>query len=260
MSYFSFELKTFVESDSSNYVSTEVLFQKERNELIKSIIYFLKTLSSVECNYEIYDKKLLTIIRCFKQWRAELQSIESFINVLIDHKSLKYFMITKKLNKRQTRWIEFLVEFDFKIAYQFDKKNDKADSLIRRSDDKSKNESNDKHKHMHQTLLTSKKMNSKILKKINDTEKDISELQLFDRIKTINQTNAECTIIRNALKRNEKNWNEMLFKHYKNVKNTLFYRDKLWISDLNELKLNVIREVHDQSTVNIQTFDEHMNS
>jgi hypothetical protein len=42
LSYFSFELKTFVESDSLNYVSTKVLSQKERNELIKSIIYFLK--------------------------------------------------------------------------------------------------------------------------------------------------------------------------------------------------------------------------
>ncbi len=191
-------MKIFVESDSLNYVSTEVLSQKERNELIKSIIYFSKTLSSVECNYEIYDKKLLIIIRCFKQWRAKLQSIESFINVLIDHKSLKYFMITKKLNKRQTRWVEFFVEFDFKIAYQSDKKNDKADSFTKRSDDKSKNESNDKHKHMHQTLLTSKKMSFQILKEINDTEENNSELKLFDRIKTINQTNAECTICQDS--------------------------------------------------------------
>jgi hypothetical protein len=227
LSYFSFELKIFVESDSSNYVSTEVLSQKKRNELIKSITYFFKTLSSVKCNYEIYDKKLLTIIRCFEQWRAKLQSIESFINVLINHKSLKYFMITKKLNKRQTKWVEFFVEFDFKIAYQSDKKNDKADSLIKRSDDKSKNESNNKHKHMHQTLLTSEKMNSQILEKINDTEENNSELQLFDRIKTTNQTNTKCTVIKNALERNEKNWNEMLFKHFKNVKNILFYQDKL---------------------------------
>jgi hypothetical protein len=73
---------------------------------------------------------------------------------------------------------------------------------------------------------------------------------LFDRIKTTNQTDAECTVIRDALERNEKNWNEMLLKHFKNVKNTLSYRDKLWVSDLNELKLDVIREVHDQSTVN----------
>jgi hypothetical protein len=103
LSYFSFELKTFLESDSSNYVSIDVLSQKENDDLIRSMIYFSKTLFSAECNYEIYDKELLAIIRCFEQWRAELQSVELFINVLIDHKSLKYFMTTKKLNRRQTK-------------------------------------------------------------------------------------------------------------------------------------------------------------
>jgi hypothetical protein len=103
LSYFSSKLETFLKFDLFDYVSTKVLFQKENDDLIKSIIYFFKTLFSAECNYEIYDKKLLIIIRCFKQWRAELQSIELFINVLINHKSLKYFMTTKKLNKRQAR-------------------------------------------------------------------------------------------------------------------------------------------------------------
>jgi hypothetical protein len=66
LSYFSSELKTFLESDSSDYVSIEILFQKKDDDLIKSVIYFFKTLSSAECNYEIYDKKLLAIIRCFR--------------------------------------------------------------------------------------------------------------------------------------------------------------------------------------------------
>ncbi len=100
LSYFFSELETFLESDSFDYVSIEILSQKENDDLIKSVTYFSKTLFSVECNYEIYDKKLLTIIRCFEQWRVELQSVESFTNVLTDHKSLKYFMIIKKLNKR----------------------------------------------------------------------------------------------------------------------------------------------------------------
>ncbi len=90
----------------------------------------MKTLSFAECNYEIYDKKLLTIIRCFEQWRAELQSVELFINVLTNHKSLEYFMTTKKLNRWQAKWAEFWTEFDFKIVYQLEKKNDKTDSLI----------------------------------------------------------------------------------------------------------------------------------
>ncbi len=122
LSYFSSELKTFLKSDSSDYVSIGVLSQKENDDLIRSIIYFSKTLSFAECNYEIYDKKLLAIIRCFEQWRAELQSIKTFINVLTNYKSLEYFMIIKKLNKRQARWVEFLTEFDFKITYQSKKK------------------------------------------------------------------------------------------------------------------------------------------
>jgi hypothetical protein len=117
LSYFSSELKTFLKSDSSDYVSAEVLSQKEDDDLIRSITYFSKTLFSAECNYEIYDKELLTIIRCFEQWRAELQSVKSFINVLTNHKSLEYFMTIKKLNKRQIRWAKFLAEFDFKIVY-----------------------------------------------------------------------------------------------------------------------------------------------
>jgi hypothetical protein len=107
LSYFSLELEIFLKSDSSDYVSVGILSQKEDDDLIKSVTYFSKTLFSVECNYEIYDKKLLAIIRCFKQWRAELQSVKSSTNVFIDHKSLKYFMTIKKLNRRQVKWIEF---------------------------------------------------------------------------------------------------------------------------------------------------------
>jgi hypothetical protein len=66
LSYFSLELKTFLKSDSFDYVSVEVLFQREDDDLIKSIIYFSKILSSAECNYKIYDKELLIIIRCFE--------------------------------------------------------------------------------------------------------------------------------------------------------------------------------------------------
>jgi hypothetical protein len=40
----------------------------------------------------------------------------------------------------------------------------------------------------------------------------------------------------------------MLLKNFKNVKNILFYDDKLWIST-DESRLNVIQKVHDQSTV-----------
>ncbi len=247
LSYFSFELETFLKSNSSDYVSVEVLFQKENDDLIKSVIYFSKTLSSAECNYEIYDKELLTIIRCFEQWRAELQSVKSSVNVLTNHKSLEYFMTIKKLNRRQARWAEFLAEFDFKIAYQSEKKNDKADSLTRRSENRSNidDESNDRNKHMHQTILSAEKIDSQIVQKLNDTEEDL-ELSLFDRVKTVNQKNSTCLAIRDAIQNRKKSFDEMLLKKFEMIENTLFFKKKLWISEFDQLKLNIIREIHDQ--------------
>jgi hypothetical protein len=245
LSYFSLELKTFFESNSFDYVSIEMLSQKENDDHIKSVIYFFKTLFFAECNYEIYDKKLLTIIRCFEQWRAELQSIEKFINVLIDHKNLKYFMTIKKLNKRQTKWVEFLAEFDFKITYQSEKKNDKANSFIKRFEDRSKNESNDRNKHMHQIVLSSNKVNSQIMQKLNDTKE--TELSLFDRVKSANQEDSTCITIRDAIRNKKKFFAEMLLKKFESIENILFFKKKLWISESDQLKLNIIREIHDQS-------------
>jgi hypothetical protein len=249
LSYFLFELETFLEFNSSNYVSIEMLLQKENDDLIKSVVYFSKTLFFAECNYEIYDKELLTIIRCFEQWRAELQSIETFINVLIDHKSLKYFMTIKKLNRRQAKWIEFLVEFDFKIAYQSEKKNDKADSLIRRLENRSIDESNDRNNHMHQTILSAEKIDSRIVQKLNDTKEDSTiDLFLFDKVKTINQKNTTCITIRNAIRVKKKFFDEILLKKFESIENILFFKKKLWVFESNQLKLDIIRKIHDQST------------
>jgi hypothetical protein len=99
--YFSFKLKTFLESNSFDYVLVKVLFQRKNDDLLKLITYFSKTLFFVKCNYEIYDKKLLTIIKYFEQWKTKLQSMKSFINVLTNYKILKYFIIIKKLNRHQ---------------------------------------------------------------------------------------------------------------------------------------------------------------
>jgi hypothetical protein len=71
LSYFLLELKTFLKTDSFDYVSVKILSQKKSDDLIKSVTYFSNTLFLVEYNYEIYDKELLTIIRCFEQWRAD---------------------------------------------------------------------------------------------------------------------------------------------------------------------------------------------
>jgi hypothetical protein len=46
-----------------------------------------------ECNYEIYNKELLAIIECLKEWSLELCSVKEF-KVLTNHKNLEYFITT----------------------------------------------------------------------------------------------------------------------------------------------------------------------
>jgi len=54
--------KTILEIDSFNYVNNEVLSQYNDKKTLHSVVFYSKNLSLAECNYEIYDKKLLIII------------------------------------------------------------------------------------------------------------------------------------------------------------------------------------------------------
>ena len=75
------------------------------------------------------------------------------VKVLTDHKGLKYFMTTKKLTPRQARWAEFLSEFNFVVTYQSRKKNDKANALTKRPNERPMNDEDERQKHRMQVLL-----------------------------------------------------------------------------------------------------------
>ena len=58
--------KTILETNLFNYVNDNILSQYDDEETLHSMIYYSKNLSLAECNYKIYDKKLLVIIQAFK--------------------------------------------------------------------------------------------------------------------------------------------------------------------------------------------------
>ncbi|KAH0604189.1 uncharacterized protein H6S33_007220 [Morchella sextelata] len=107
-----------VETDASDYVSVTVLSQYNDNGTLRPVTYFSKKHSPAECNYEIYDKELLAIIRSLEEWRPELEGAAHPITVISDHKNLKYFMSTKQINRRQPHWAEYLSCFNFVIKYR----------------------------------------------------------------------------------------------------------------------------------------------
>lgn len=141
-----------VETDASDYVSAGVLSQYDEEGILHPVAFFSKKHSVTECNYEIYDKELLAIIRCFEEWRPELEGTPSPIRVITDHRNLEYFTTTKLLNRRQARWSEFLSRFNFKIHYRPGKQGAKPDALTRRSEDLPK-EGDERLSHQSQTVL-----------------------------------------------------------------------------------------------------------
>ena len=70
----------------------------------------------------------------FQEWIHQLKSCKQQILVWTDHKNLEYFTTSKVLSRRQTRWSEFLAEFDFVVRYRPGNKNGKPDALSRRWD------------------------------------------------------------------------------------------------------------------------------
>ena len=160
--------ETFVEVDASDYVSALLISQLDDNGILHPIAFMSKKFDPSECNYEIYDKELLAIVRCFETWRAELQGLDHPIRVLTDHRNLEYFMTTKQLNRRQVRWAEFLSQFDFAISFQKGKQNGKADVLTRRSQDLPSSPDDERVAYQKQTLLDESNVDPEVLQKIRN--------------------------------------------------------------------------------------------
>jgi hypothetical protein len=149
---FDWTREVILETDASDYVSAGVMSQYDDEGVLHPVAFFSKKHSVTECNYEIYDKELMAIIRCFEEWRPELEGTPSPIRVITDHRNLEYFMTTKLLNRRQARWSEFLSRFNFKIVYRPGKQGAKPDSLTRRSEDLPK-EGDERLQHQSQVVL-----------------------------------------------------------------------------------------------------------
>ena len=64
--YFDQNRETILETNSFDYVNDDILSQYDDEETLHLMIYYSKNLSLAECNYKIYDKKLLAIIHAFK--------------------------------------------------------------------------------------------------------------------------------------------------------------------------------------------------
>lgn len=66
LAHYKQSLRTIVEIYFPNYISSEVLFQLDKDKLLYPVVFFSKNLNHTKCNHKIYDKKPLAIIQYFE--------------------------------------------------------------------------------------------------------------------------------------------------------------------------------------------------
>jgi len=124
-----------VEVDSSDFATGAVLSQQSTTDgKWHPMVFYSKSLSSMEQNYEIHDKEMLAIIRTLEEWRHFLEGAIHPIEIWTDHKNLEYFMTAKKLNHCQACWSLHLARFDFLLHHCPGRTIGKPDALSRRAD------------------------------------------------------------------------------------------------------------------------------
>jgi len=123
-----------VNTDASDFATGAVL-QQDFGHGLQPIAYSSHKLTDAERRYPTHDREMLAIINMLGEWRTYLQGRQPFVvRIRTDHNSLQYFMTQQSLSARQSRWLDKLSDFDFKIEYIRGPANIVADALSRRSD------------------------------------------------------------------------------------------------------------------------------
>ena len=129
---------------------------------------------------------------------------------MTDHISLKYFFSQTDLNARQARWLSFLSEFDMDIKHIKGKENKVADALIRNAC-------------QHLNSIGS------------SAQMEIEELVE----KAANQDPNYETLLVKLQKRDKTDFTQ-------NQKGLLYYKNRLYIPNVESLKREILDEYHKQ--------------
>src|SRR5260370_20108261 len=125
------QLPYTVVTDASGYAIGAALCQDHGSGL-QPCAFLSRKMNDHERNYAVHEQELLAIVHALREWRHYL--LGNRIIVITDHRSLQFLATQDKLSARQTRWSEFLQQFDYEIRYRPGRNNQVADSLSRRPD------------------------------------------------------------------------------------------------------------------------------
>ena len=90
-----------MKTDASDYVLTIILSIVNKENKVYLVVFHFSTFTMVKLNYDMHDKELLAIFEAFKIWQHYLEGLAYSIDIVMDHKNLEYFSITKVLTWKQ---------------------------------------------------------------------------------------------------------------------------------------------------------------
>lgn len=119
-------------TDASNTAVGAVL-QQHKNGCWEPLAFFSKKLSPAETKYSAFDRELLAVYLAIKHFRYFVEGRQ--FTIYTDHKPLTTAIFTKtERSPRQTRHLDFILQFTSDIKYIKGKENVVADALSRVSD------------------------------------------------------------------------------------------------------------------------------
>ena len=120
-----------MKTDALDYALVAIFSVVNEDNEVHPVAFHSHTFTVVKLNYNIYNKKLLVIFEAFKIWQHYLEGPAYLINIVMDHKNLKYFSTTKVLIQRQAQWSEYLSQFNLVIKFYSSCLGTKLDAFTR---------------------------------------------------------------------------------------------------------------------------------
>jgi hypothetical protein len=174
------------------------------------ICYESRKLKEHERNYENHDLELVDIVHALKKWRHYLMGRR--FKLRTDHNGLKYFFDQPTLNARQSRWLEFLCEYDFDIKHIKGKENKVVDALNKRVHEL----------HAATIIMYQIDIKSRILEAAN------AYLQYNDLVAKLQQGEIP----------------QKMESYKLEVDEILMYKNKIYVPNVQDLKLMILNEMH----------------
>jgi hypothetical protein len=216
-----------VKSDCSDHALGGILSQEVDGKWL-TVAFLSKLLSSAERNYKVYDKELLAIMSCLKEWRPYLLGMKDTFEIWTDHLNLTYFRKPQKLNRHQAQWFSELQDYNFKLLHKSGKSMGKADGLTCM---KHLNNCND-----NQNVVLLPHNVFSIQLRLSELDLTGPDGELYKRIRNKTSSHVKSRV-QEALASKES-------KYAQGDDGVIFYKDKIYVPDDAKLRKDILRARH----------------